>query len=48
MSSDEELGVFGGGGGLEGTAGYKLLGDQVGSEAGLPVRALGPMGLVRC
>ena len=48
ISSEELFGVLGGGGGLDGTEGYRVAGTQVGSEAELPARALGPWGLVRC
>ena len=48
ISSEELLGVLGGGGGQDGTEGYRVAGTQVVSEAELPARALGPWGLVLC
>ena len=48
ISSEELLGVLGGGDGQDGTEGYRLAVTQVGSEAELHASALGPWGLVRC
>ena len=48
MSSEELLGVLGGGEGQDGTEGYRLAVTQVGSAAELHASALGPWGLVRC
>ena len=48
ISSEELLGVLGGGEGQDGTEGYRLAVTQVGSAAELHASALGPWGLVRC
>ena len=48
ISSEELLGVLGGGDGQDGTEGYRLAVTQVGSAAELHASALGPWGLVRC
>ena len=48
ISSEELLGVLGGGEGQDGTEGYRLAVTQVGSAVELHAIALGPWGLARC